>query len=91
MKKISLLLLTVCCMFLTLDASSQRARAASSGPAKTSMANPLEQLSSSLQSIASEVKPSVVRILNFAYAIEDGKAHSAALSFRSKEVRGRAS
>src|SRR5260370_982792 len=76
MKKLSLLLLTVCCLLFTLDASSQRARATSSGPAKTSPASPLEQLSSSLQSIASEVKPSVVRILNFAYAIEDDRARS---------------
>ncbi len=76
MKKYSLLLLTVCCTLFTLDASSQKARAPNPGPARTLPASPLEQLSSSLQSIASEVKPSVVRILNFAYAIEDDKAHS---------------
>ncbi|HWX54533.1 MAG TPA: trypsin-like peptidase domain-containing protein [Verrucomicrobiae bacterium] len=76
MKKFSLLLLTVCCACLIPDASSQRSRPTIPGPARTSTANPLEQLSSSLQSIAGEVKPAVVRILNFAYAIEDDRAHS---------------
>lgn len=58
-----------CCTLLTLGASAQRARVASSGSDKTSAANPLEQLSSSLQSVAKQVEPSVVRILNSAYAI----------------------
>jgi serine protease Do len=65
----SILILVACCTLLTLGASAQRARAASSGSDKTLVANPLEQLSSSLQSVAKQVEPSVVRILNSAYAI----------------------
>src|SRR5579864_1170608 len=65
----SILMLAACCTLLTLGASAQRARAASSGSDKTLAANPLEQLSSSLQSVAKQVEPSVVRILNSAYAI----------------------
>ena len=65
----SILMLAACCTLLTLGASAQRARGASTGPDKTLVANPLEQLSSSLQSVAKQVEPSVVRILNSAYAI----------------------
>src|SRR5689334_72975 len=68
-RKICLLILTVWCMQLALGASSHRARTASPGSDKKSTANPLEQLSSSLQSVARQVEPSVVRILNSAYAI----------------------
>jgi serine protease Do len=65
----SILMLAACCTLLTLGASAQKARAAGSGSDQTSAANPLEQLSFSLQSVARQVEPSVVRILNFAYAI----------------------
>jgi serine protease Do len=43
----------------------------SSESAKTTTGNPLEQLSSALQSIARQVEPAVVRVLNSAYAIEN--------------------
>jgi serine protease Do len=65
----SILMFAACCTLLTLGASAQRARAASSVLGKMPAANPLEQLSSSLQSVAKQVEPSVVRILNSAYAI----------------------
>jgi serine protease Do len=68
-RKLRPFMLTVCCLQLTLGASSQRARAGGSEPAKTT--NPLEQLSSSLQSVSRQVEPGVVRVLNSAYAVEN--------------------
>jgi hypothetical protein len=75
-KRFGILLLTICSMQLSLPASPKRARAATYEPTKSSTANSLEQLSSSLQDIAKQVEPAVVRILNSAYAIENEDDHS---------------
>jgi serine protease Do len=63
-------LLVVCCVQLSVEASSKRVRATISRPANATTGDSLEQLSSSLQSVAKQVEPSVVQILNSSYAIE---------------------
>ncbi len=75
-ERICLVLLTICCMQLSLEASPKKARPAIYGPTKPPAANSLEQLSSSLQDIAKQVEPSVVRIFSSAYAIENDDDHS---------------
>jgi serine protease Do len=67
-KGFAILLLTVCCMDLSLEASSKKSQAATPGSTRAPNTNSLEQLSSSLQDIAKRVEPSVVQILNSAYA-----------------------
>jgi S1-C subfamily serine protease len=63
-------------MHLSLQASARHTRAEIYGANKTSTANSLEQLSSSLQDVARRVEPAVVRILNSAYAAENDEDHS---------------
>jgi serine protease Do len=75
-KSVGILVLMVCCVQLSLEASSKRARAMRSGPTPPPAANSLEQLSSSLQDIAKRVEPSVVRIFSSTYAIENDGDHS---------------
>src|SRR5205807_7511946 len=75
-ERICLVLLTICCMQLSLEASPKKARPAIYEPTKPPAANSLEQLSSSLQDIAKQVEPSVVRIFSSAYAIENDDDHS---------------
>ena len=74
-KRCCILLLTICCVQLSLEASPKKARAAPYGPAKPPASNSLEQLSSSLQDIAKRVEPSVIRIFSSAYAIENNDDH----------------
>ena len=62
-------LLIVCCVQLNLEASSGKSRPAASAPNQATV-NFLELLSTSLQSVAKQVEPSVVQIFNCAYAIE---------------------
>jgi serine protease Do len=75
-KSVGILLLMVCCVQLSLEASSKRAPAMRSAPTPPPAANSLEQLSSSLQDIAKRVEPSVVRIFSSAYAVENDDDHS---------------
>jgi len=75
-KRICVVLLTICCMQLSLEASPKKARPPIYGPTKPPASNSLEQLSSSLQDIAKRVEPSVVRIFSSAYAIENDVDHS---------------
>jgi S1-C subfamily serine protease len=75
-QRLGILLLTICCMHLSLQASARHTRAEIYGANKTSTANSLEQLSSSLQDVARRVEPAVVRILNSAYAAENDEDHS---------------
>jgi S1-C subfamily serine protease len=75
-KRFGILLLTLCCMQLSLEASPKKPRAANYGPTQPPTANSLEQLSSSLQDIAKRVEPSVVRIFSSAYAIENDDDHT---------------
>lgn len=62
-------LFIVCCVQLNLEASSGKSRSATSAPTQASVSS-LELLSTSLQSVAKQVEPSVVQIFNCAYAIE---------------------
>ena len=79
-KRFCILLLVLGCMQLGLKASAEQGRAAASHPANGPATNSLEQLSSSLQAIARQVEPSVVRIFNSAYAIEnDGDRNGGAV------------
>jgi S1-C subfamily serine protease len=75
-QRLGILLLTICCTHLSLQASARHTRAEIYGANKTSTANSLEQLSSSLQDVARRVEPAVVRILNSAYAAENDEDHS---------------
>ncbi len=68
--RLSTLLLTIFCVQLNVHASSAVMATVDSRPANTSNSTSLEQLSSSLQSVARQVEPSVVQILASAYAIE---------------------
>jgi serine protease Do len=68
-------LLIVCCVQLNLEASSGEPRSRPSVPTNQVPANSLELLSTSLQSIAKQVEPSVVQIFNSAYAIEPESDH----------------
>src|SRR6266481_3745674 len=79
-KRSWILLVMVGCVQLSLAASAKKDRAETSRPAEGSAASSLEQLSSSLQAIARQVEPSVVRIFNSAYAIEnDGDRNGGAV------------
>src|ERR1700722_2858151 len=75
-KRFGTLLLAICCMHFSLQASAKNTRAEKYPANKSSTGNSLEQLSSSLQDIAKRVEPAVVRILNSAYAIENEDDHS---------------
>jgi serine protease Do len=75
-KKFCILLLAVCCVQLSLQASPKKARAAPDGLIQPPAANSLEQLSSSLQDIAKRVEPSVVRIFSSAYGVANDDDHS---------------
>lgn len=75
-KRFGILLLAICCMYLSLQASAKNTRAEIYGTHKTSSANSLEQLSSSLQEVARRVEPAVVQILNSAYAVQNDDDHS---------------
>jgi serine protease Do len=75
-KRFGILLLAVCCMNLSLEALSKKARPGFSGPNRQPAATSLEQLSSSLQDIARRVEPSVVRIISSAYAFESDNDRS---------------
>ncbi len=79
-KRSWILLVMVGCVQFSLAASAKKDRAETSRPAEGSAASSLEQLSSSLQAIARQVEPSVVRIFNSAYAIEnDGDRNGGAV------------
>ena len=75
-KRFGVLLLAICCTQLSLEASARNPRAEIYGAHKTSTANSLEQLSSSLQEVARRVEPAVVRVLNSAYAVQNDDDHS---------------
>jgi serine protease Do len=68
-RRFSALLLIPCFIGLSLRASAQKSRAGASAPT-SQPANSLEQLSTSLQSVAKQVEPAVVQIFNSAYAVE---------------------
>jgi serine protease Do len=72
-KKLSMLLLTVCTVQLSLGASSKSTPAVAQGPTKPSSSIALEQLSYSLQSIARQVEPTVVQIFNSTYTTENDR------------------
>jgi serine protease Do len=74
-KKLSMLLLTVCTVQLSLGASSKSTRSVAHGPTKPSTSSALEQLSYSLRSIARQVEPTVVQIFNSTYTIENDGDH----------------
>ncbi len=68
--RLSTLLIAIFFLHLNVHASSAHRPAVDSRPANTSNSTSLEQLSSSLQSVARQVEPSVVQILVSTYAIE---------------------
>ncbi len=70
-KKSGILLVIVACAQFSLGATPKKDRADASRPASGPTASSLEQLSSSLQAVAGQVEPSVVRIFNSAYAVEN--------------------
>jgi serine protease Do len=87
-KRSGILLLTIYCLHLSLQASPKKARAATYGPNKLPTANSLEQLSSSLEDVAKRVEPSVVRILSSAYAIENDADHSGGAAVAQQRSSG---
>src|SRR5579864_5946704 len=68
-RRFSAVLLIPCLFWLSLSASAQKSRTGASAPS-SQPANSLEQLSTSLQSVARQVEPAVVQIFNSAYAVE---------------------
>ena len=74
-KRLSMLLLTVCTVQLSLGASSKSTPAVAHGPTKPSTSSALEQNSYSLQSIARQVEPTVIQILTSTYTIESDTDH----------------
>jgi serine protease Do len=87
-KRSGILLLTICCLHLSLQASPKKVRAATYGRNKLPTANSLEQLSSSLEDVAKRVEPSVVRILSSAYAIENDADHSGGAAVAQQRSSG---
>jgi serine protease Do len=69
-RRVFILTLVVCCSQIHLAASSKKVQAPTPGPANSSVATSLEQLSTSLQSVAKQVEPAVVQIFNSSFAIE---------------------
>ena len=69
-RKFGILLLCVAWVPVSLKASDKKHPAETLQPADRSGTS-LEQLSSSLQSLATQVEPAVVQIFNTAYAVED--------------------
>lgn len=57
---------------LHFDAFPQSTRTAQAGPVQTPAATSLEQLSTSLQSVAKQVEPAVVQIFNSSYTLDRG-------------------
>jgi serine protease Do len=76
LKKILVLLLAGVCIHFDLEARSQTVPGAVSGRVKLSSSSSLEQLSTSLQTIARQVEPSVVQIFSSSLAIESDSARS---------------
>jgi len=68
------LLLAMVCAQFNLAAGAQKNSAVASGPGKVSSGSSLEQLSSSLQTIARQVEPSVVQIFSSTLSIESDSA-----------------
>jgi serine protease Do len=71
LNKFSVLLLAVICIHFNLEVCAQKNSAVASGPGKLSSASSVEQLSTSLQTIARQVEPSVVQIFSSTLSIEN--------------------
>jgi serine protease Do len=80
-----ILLLAIVCAQFNLAAGAQKNSAVVSGPGKVSSASSLEQLSSSLQTIARQVEPSVVQIFSSTLSIEsDGVRGGGAIAAQQR-------
>ena len=66
----------------------QAASRENSSPARPSTASSLEQLSSSLQSIAKQVEPAVVQVLSSTYAVDSGSEHGGAAVVSQQRISG---
>jgi serine protease Do len=75
--KLRVSLSILCFLQLSLAASKENSHQ-TSGQLHPSASSSLEQLSSSLQSIAKQVEPAVVQVLSSTYAIDNGSEHGGA-------------